>query len=118
MERIGDISAETLKKIAVVLDTDIRYFLYGEDFSDVQKEEPIEPPTPLNVYELLETNERNLLITYRNLNVKEKNRPTVYLWKISISMLYARKNKQKSAKTKSSKKTLKPTQIDRRGTRL
>lgn len=59
MERSGNISAETLKKIAKLLDIDIRYFLYGEEFLDIQEEtKPIEPPAPPNVYELLDIDEK------------------------------------------------------------
>ncbi len=109
MERSGNISAETLKKIAKLLDIDIRYFLYGEEFLDIQEEtKSIEPPTPPNVYELLDIDEKNILITYRNLNSKEKQQAYhLFMENFNINVIRIKKQekKRKNRKLRENNKT-------------
>ena len=80
MERSGKIPCETLIKISEVLNTDIRYFLYGDEFDDNQKKETVQPEKiiiyqkeePQEDYTFTDENERYLLLTYRNLRPDEQ----------------------------------------------
>lgn len=105
MERSGQIHAETLIKISEILDVDIRYFLYGEDFFENKEEivaespEPPQPPKPQDIFELLETNERNLIITYRNLNTKEKQEAySLFMENFNLNTLHRKKREEKQKK--------------------
>ena len=77
MERTGKISCETLIEIARILKTDIRYFLYGEDFIKSQyQNKGTESAIEDDGRVLLDKDEEYIILTYRNLD--NKNRQEAY----------------------------------------
>lgn len=76
MERSGKIPCETLIEIADILKTDIRYFLYGEEFLETKAEEKEIPNKSVSEDDdrvSLDKNEEYIILTYRNLDAKNKS---------------------------------------------
>ena len=96
MEREGNITAEVLKKIAHVLNIDIRYFLYGDEFvvENKPEEPPEEPAEPefRNVYDLLDREETYMIMTYRNLKPKERSAAySLFMDNFSLNVIHKKR---------------------------
>lgn len=107
MERTGKISVEVLKKLSESLNIDIRYFIYGDEFWD-KKEEPKPPPKPPEPpyfselpHEdyLLTEKERYIVLTFRNLNNKEKREAySLFMENFNMNIIHKKRLEEKRRK--------------------
>lgn len=102
MERSGKIYDEMLVKIADILDVDVRYFLYGEEYlKEKQQKIVIEEPKE-EIDDFYDEEERYLILTYRNLRADDKKAAyRLFMQHFNINTISQKRRERKIKKRKS-----------------
>ena len=107
MERSGKIPCEMLVKIAEILETDVRYFLYGEDYPNKEKiiivrsKPRVEEPKTVETEEFRDEEERYLILTYRNLRPKEKQAAySLFMQHFNMNIIFKKRKEERQKRLK------------------